>query len=80
MRSRSGIFGGKVRGVTGMWAVGIDGGEPRQIKLDPSTVSMWRFNPKTWQVAYTASNAPTTEVRVLEHFLPSGSPRTARAR
>jgi Tol biopolymer transport system component len=78
--SRHVVFGGKVRGVTGMWAVGIDGGEPRQINLDPSTVSMWRFNPKTWQVAYTASNAPTTEVRVLEHFLPSGSPRTARAR
>jgi Tol biopolymer transport system component len=74
------VFGGKVRGVTGMWAIDLDGGERRQIKVDASTVSMWRFNPKTWQVAYTASNAPTTEVRVLEHFLPSALPRTARAR
>ena len=73
------VFGGKVRGVTGMWAIGVEGGEPRQIKVDASTVSMWRFNPKTWQVAYAPSNAPTTEVRVLEHFLPKAVQPTAQA-
>lgn len=74
------VFGGKVRGVTGIWAIAVEGGEPRQIKMDASTVSMWRFNPKTWQVAHAPSNGPTTEVKVLEHFLPSASPRTARVR
>ena len=73
------VFGGKVRGVTGIWAIGVEGGEPLQIKVDASTVSMWRFNPKTWQVAYAPSNAPTTEVRVLEHFLPAAVQPTAQA-
>jgi Tol biopolymer transport system component len=73
------VFGGKVAGVTGMWVIGVEGGEPRQIKVDASSVSMWRFNPKTWQVAYTPSNAPTTEVRVLEHFLPAAAGRTEQA-
>jgi Tol biopolymer transport system component len=72
------VFGGRVGGVAGMWVIGVDGGEPRQIKVDASTVSMWRFNPKTWQVAYAPSNSPTFEVRVLEHFLPSTSTPTAR--
>ncbi len=73
------VFGGKVRGVAGIWSVGIDGGEPRRIPLDASTVSMWRFNNKTWQVAYAPSNGPTFEVRVLEHFLPAAVERTAQA-
>ena len=38
------------------------------------------FGGKVRGVAYTSSNAPTTEVRVLEHFLPGTSPRAARAR
>ena len=43
-------------------------------------VSTWRFNPKTWQVVYAPSNMPATEVRVLEHFLPPVTTRTANSR
>ncbi len=78
--SRHVVFGGTVAGAKGMFVIPFDGGEPRRIPLDDGAVSTWRFNPKTWQVVYAPSNMPSTEVRVLEHFLPRAAPRAAQAR
>ena len=77
--SRHVAFGATIGGVKGMWMVDLEGGAPRPIPLDAAAVSMWRFNPKTWQVAYAPSNGPTFEVRVLEHFMPAAVERTVQA-
>ncbi|MDP9225067.1 MAG: hypothetical protein M3P18_14705 [Actinomycetota bacterium] len=71
--SRSVVFGGAVHGESGMWIISIGGGEPRKIKtdVDVDAVGVWRFNPKTWEVAFTISNRPQYEVRKMENFLPT---------
>jgi TolB protein len=73
--SRHVALAATVRGEYGMWLVPVDGGQPRKIAIDAKTISMWRFNAKTWQIAYAPSNAQRTEVRKMENFLPAGSAR-----
>jgi Tol biopolymer transport system component len=73
--SRHIVFAATIRGQSGMWLVPVEGGEPRRINVDAARISMWRFNPKTWQVAYAPSNAPSSEVRKIENFLPSTTAR-----
>jgi dipeptidyl aminopeptidase/acylaminoacyl peptidase len=67
------VFRGTIRGTAGVWWVLLAGGEPRRLDIDPKTVTMLRFNPKTWQLAYAPSNGPRYEIRKLEHFVPATS-------
>jgi Tol biopolymer transport system component len=78
--SRAVVFRGTVRGTAGVWMVDIDGGEPRRVNIDPETVTMLRFNPKTWQIAYAPSNGPRYEIRRIEHYLSAVGSRTAQGR
>jgi Tol biopolymer transport system component len=71
--SRQVAFGATIRGESGIWLVPVAGGTPRRINVDAARISMWRFNPKTGQVAYAPSNAPSYEVRKIENFLPSAT-------
>jgi Tol biopolymer transport system component len=73
--SRHVAFAATIRGESGMWLVPVEGGEPRRLKVDAARISMWRFNPKTGQVAFAPSNAPSYEARKLENFLPSTAAR-----
>jgi hypothetical protein len=63
------VSAGRVKGVRGVWLFDIAGGEPRRIDVPMDLVSTWRFNPKTWQVAITTTNAPQFEIRRIENFL-----------
>jgi Tol biopolymer transport system component len=67
------VFRGTIKGTAGVWWVDLAGGEPRRLDIDPKTVTMLRFNPKTWQLAYAPSNGPQYEIRKLEHFVPATS-------
>jgi len=67
------VFRGTIRGTAGVWWVDLAGGEPRRLEIDPKAVTMLRFNPKTWQLAYAPSNGPQYEIRKLEHFVPATS-------
>jgi Tol biopolymer transport system component len=67
------VFRGTIRGTAGVWWVDLAGGEPRRLEIDPRAVTMLRFNPKTWQLAYAPSNGPQYEIRKLEHFVPATS-------
>jgi Tol biopolymer transport system component len=73
------VFRGTIRGTAGVWWVDLAGGEPRRLDIDPKAVTMLRFNPKTWQLAYAPSNGPQTEIRKLEHFVPA-APAPAQPR
>jgi hypothetical protein len=53
-----------------MWLLAVDGGQPRRVNIDAKAISAFRFNPKTWQIVYGPSNAPSFEVRRMENFLP----------
>ena len=67
------VFRGTIRGTAGVWWVDLAGGEPRRLDIDPKAVTMLRFNPKTWQIAYAPSNSPQYEIRKLEHFVRAAS-------
>jgi hypothetical protein len=71
--SRHVVFGGSIRGARGLWMVPLDGGTPKKIDVDvdaPAIVHL-RINPRTWQVAFSSTNAPSNETRRMDNFLPA---------
>ena len=63
-------FDGTVHGQYGLWLIPVEGGPPRRVNMEAKAISALRFNPKTWQIVYAPSNAPSFEVRRMENFLP----------